>query len=550
MFNWKDSFLQELQEVCAKHKITDFSAFIFWYIKATENFPDSKIMEETIITDRSRDASCDAVIIDHDMKIVKIIQSKFTQKIGESSYNKDELNKLNSVYDYLTGKKDYDILREYIHKNLKEKLDKAIRFVKDNGYGVKLYFITTHKSNPNSNIYDNLESQINILSSKEIERKYGDWRHGHTPELGEIEVPYQNLMEGPLDPKSYVVILKSEVLRKEYLKWKDKLFSRNVRIFYGISAKKPNKYMKKTLSDEPQNFWYFNNGITILSEKVTPKKEDQKIILKNPQIINGCQTVSVIGETRQNDAFLFVKIIEIGDDLINQNFIDGIIEANNRQTPVDERILKSNHPLQVKLQRNLESLGFYFERKEKQFKEEKAKSNIIAKLDCIKNIDLVRCNIAIIKSPHISHAKEDELFSNYFDQVFLENNSTLDYLIPYLIWKEIEWIGKNYRGDSRKRFHKLASFHVLRMVYDNCQELNNSIMINEIYKKLKSKTFEFNQPIIKRLFDISYDKFNKSKFKNVDSGQRDFFRKNETIKNLSDAVPVSLGKQIQQLFDN
>jgi len=109
-------------------------------------------------------------------------------------------------------------------------------------------------------------------------------------------------------------------------------------------------------------------------------------MMTNPQIINGCQTISTIGENRPSDSCLFAKIVEIGDSLINQELIDGIIEANNRQTPVDERMLKSNHPLQVRLQRHLETLGYYFERKEGQFREERAKSSRINALKCVKNI--------------------------------------------------------------------------------------------------------------------------------------------------------------------
>ena len=265
--------------------------------------------------------------------------------------------------------------------------------------------------------------------------------------------------------------------------------------------------MKQTLVEQPQNFWYFNNGITILSEKVTVLKDDKKIILKNPQIINGCQTVSTIGENRPSDSSLFAKIVEIGDNIINQNLIDGIIEANNRQTPVDERMLKSNHPLQVRLQRNLETLEFYFERKEGQYKEERAKSSRIAALKCIKNIDLIKCYIAIIKLPHNAHSHEDELFSNHFNDIFKDERTPFDYLIPYLVWTWIDWVGKNYRGEKKRRSHKLASWHILRIVYDNYSELTNNLKLNDIFKRMTSKSFEFNESPIKQLFDIAYKKY-------------------------------------------
>ena len=547
MANWKTQFLQEIDEISNRFKIKDFRAFIFWYIKDTENLADSEITE--VITDRGKDAGSDAVIIDHNIKTIKIIQSKFSREIGESPFNKDELNKLNKVYEYLTGTFDYYELRAYIHASLKEKLDKAIRLIKEDGYKVKLYFITTNKSNPNYSIYDNKCQGVEIISAKEIERKYEEWKHGHTPELGDVEISYLELMEGPKNPNAYLINISSEILRKEYLRFKEKLFSRNVRIFYSES-KKPNKAMKDTLAEQPQNFWYFNNGITILSEKVTLLKEDKKIILKNPQIINGCQTVSTIGENKASDSCLFAKIVEIGDSLINQELIDGIIEANNRQTPVDERMLKSNHPLQVRLQRHLETLGYYFERKEGQFREERAKSSRINALKCVKNIDLIKCNLAIIKLPHTSHAHEDDLFSSHFSDVFKDKKTPLDYLIPYIIWDYISRIGKNYRGEKRKRFHKLASFHVLRVIYDHCSDLNNNLKLNELFKKLNSKSFEFNESPVKQLFDIIYKKYEKSKFVDVDSGQRDFFKHKDTYKVVSESVPAYLKREIENLFEN
>ena len=546
MSNWKDSFLQELQEISARTKIPDYRAFIFWYIKHTsQNLVDSQIVDS--ITDRGRDAGSDAVIIDHGLSAIRVIQSKFTKNIGEKAFNKDEFTKLNKVYDYLTGESDYYELRSYVNKNLKDRLDKAIHHIKDDGYDVKLYFITTHKKNPNYKIYENSHHPIEVLAVKEIERQYDAWQHGSSPDLGDIEISYHSIMEGPpVEPMAYIVNLSAETLREPYTKWGNKLFSRNVRIFQGKN-KPPNKAMKRTLGEQPQNFWYFNNGITILSEKITQKKIEQKLVLKNPQIINGCQTVTSIIENKPTDAFLFAKIVQIGDNIENQDLIDGIIEANNRQVPVDERMLKSNHPLQVKLQRDLEILGYYYERKERQYEEEKTSARI-ANLDYIRNVDLVRCNIAIVKMPNMVHDNEDELFSTHFGQIFVERRAALDYLIPYLTWENVIWIGRNHRGENRKRFHKLVSFHILRIIYDNCPDLKNNTKLNDVFKKLTSRTFELDKSPIKRLFDIAYEKYVRSKFREIDSGQRDFVKKSETYRIIAGSVPKYLKRSLQDLF--
>ena len=102
MSNWKVDFIQELTKISSKYNMNDHRAFIFWFIKATEDIPDEDVKER--ITDRSKDAGSDAVFIDHNTKTIKIIQSKYTPNIGDSPFNKDELNKLNKVCDYLLGK--------------------------------------------------------------------------------------------------------------------------------------------------------------------------------------------------------------------------------------------------------------------------------------------------------------------------------------------------------------------------------------------------------------------------------------------------------------
>ena len=182
---------------------------------------------------------------------------------------------------------------------------------------------------------------------------------------------------------------------------------------------------------------------------------------KNPQIINGCQTYSTIGEYLKNDTpLLFAKIIEVADTVENQDLIDGIIEANNRQNPINERILKSCHPAQVKLAREFETLGYYFERKEGQYKIDKEKSKFNPGMK-VKNKDILRCNLAIEKNktPNLCISlTEDELFSNQFDDVFKKNKTAKEYLIPYFIlYWYIDGICSDYRGKSRKKFNKLAT---------------------------------------------------------------------------------------------
>ena len=551
MKDLKKEFIEEVQAFAEKNQLKDYDAFLFFMIKMIWDYPDDVITEA--ITNKSKDFGIDAIIIDKNHKVIRVIQSKYSEKIGESPFNKDELNKLNFAYNYLIGKEIDTKINEYLNKIIKDRLNKSIRLIKEEDYEPCLYFFTTHKENVNYKIYDNSMSPVHIRSWREVERLYESWKVNATPELGEIRLNYLSMVKAPfLDPIAYIFNINVKELKKIYSEFEERLFSRNVRIFYKDKPK-ANRNMKNTLLQEPNNFWYFNNGITILSEEVK-LVGDNKIILRNPQIINGCQTVSTIGITEKlsGDAFIFAKVVQIADKLANQKLIDGIIEANNRQTPVDERMLKSNHPLQVYLQRQLMDQGFYYERKEGDYKD--SKSNIIRKLKRIKNIDLVKANITLPKGPHSPHTyTENDLFSTYFSEVFKEGKSYLDYLIPYLIWDKIVFIGKRCGGKNRYTFNKFASFCVLRLIYDNCEDLNNNSKIQWILYKLINKEpyqkFKLNEKSIKQLFTIIFDKFNRSDYKEKASGQRDFFKSQDTFRLIDKATPKYLKKDLNKLFE-
>jgi AIPR protein len=84
--------------------------------------------------------------------------------------------------------------------------------------------------------------------------------------------------------------------------WNDhnrRICDRNLRHFFQSSD--VNNALRKTLEGEPQHFWYFNNGITIICDKISKSlagAPDRKIGLFNCEgvsVVNGAQTVGMIG---------------------------------------------------------------------------------------------------------------------------------------------------------------------------------------------------------------------------------------------------------------
>lgn len=80
-----------------------------------------------------------------------------------------------------------------------------------------------------------------------------------------------------------------------------RLFHLNVR--FALPLQKRIKNIRKTLSspDEAKFFWLYNNGLTILCDDFTPGKgkPPSVVTIENPQVVNGCQTVSAFAANEE-----------------------------------------------------------------------------------------------------------------------------------------------------------------------------------------------------------------------------------------------------------
>ena len=116
--------------------------------------------------------------------------------------------------------------------------------------------------------------------------------------------------------------------------------------------------MENTITKFPDNFWYYNNGITIIAESIEDL-ENGKIKLKNFSIVNGAQTTSTLGilldkaENLRNEsllenikkAYVIARILVVTDEKIQKD----IAIFNNTQNPITSRDMVSNNDEQTML---------------------------------------------------------------------------------------------------------------------------------------------------------------------------------------------------------
>lgn len=143
------------------------------------------------------------------------------------------------------------------------------------------------------------------------------------------------------------------------------LFGQNLR--ESLSKSKTYDGMAKTIRTEPEKFWFYNNGITVIAEDYDAKSEGDgeidKIVLKEFSIINGAQTTSALGrflreaEMDNNDSdidklkkvFVLARILKVTDD----EFKSQIAIYNNTQNPITTRDMASNREEQLQLYHGL-----------------------------------------------------------------------------------------------------------------------------------------------------------------------------------------------------
>lgn len=227
------------------------------------------------------------------------------------------------------------------------------------------------------------------------------------------------------------------------------LFESNVRDYQGNIE--VNRDIRRTLDLDKSNvdFWWLNNGITILASKVSVA--GKVITLDDVQIVNGLQTTNTIYEYLrsiepdssktdskpslvkvQDERAILIKII-VTNDLEAR---DRIIKATNFQTPVPAASLRATEPIQRDIEDYFSQHGWFYDRRKNYYK------NIGKSPDKIVSIPyLAQAFTAIVhREPHNSKGRPNTIIkgdSNY-NRVFNKSTRIEIYLLCAKVLKALE----------------------------------------------------------------------------------------------------------------
>lgn len=162
-------------------------------------------------------------------------------------------------------------------------------------------------------------------------------------------------------PKYYEFISDSGALSRS-------IFESNVRDYQGSIT--VNTGIRTTLRNpDSENFWYLNNGVTIITPKAV--LGGKRLTIEDPQIVNGLQTshelhkyFSELSLAPNDERTILVRVICES----REEARDRIIRATNSQTSIPPASLRSSDEIHRNIEDYLKVNNYYYDRKKNHYK--------------------------------------------------------------------------------------------------------------------------------------------------------------------------------------
>jgi hypothetical protein len=455
------------------------NAFVHWFLQAFL-VPDADSAAKAV-TGVSHDKGVDGIFVDDDLEKVFILQGKFHQGPKAPLESRSEILAFTQLASRVVGgQADFSALLEGIDGAVGDRLALVRKRVKGRKYALHLYYVTSGKcSSPlkaeaESHVAQvTAQAEISILDRPDILSLLADYLQGAAP-----PIPFLDLKVDPtgiagadgvsqrFDPlnriESWLLTMDGRDVGDLFRKAQDRLFARNIRGFLGDTS--INDGMRKTLNKEPQHFWYFNNGITIVCDSARKTSERGETILRvtNPQVINGQQTTRVLHKDATKGASVLVKVISIPRDEVDgqdrfERLVSSIVAATNWQNHIFPSDLRSNDTRQIVLERDLAKLRYHYLRK-RQTKREARRLLGDHHWFRIKKDELAQIIGACELDPYEVRSGKEGLFERPAYDTIFDGRPVRQYLSAY-------WLGKlvKYRagGYPDRAYAKWYAIHFL-----------------------------------------------------------------------------------------
>ncbi len=415
----------------------DGQRFVAWYLRNVL-FRD---MNETRddITDGADDKQIDAIIIDDDNSLIRIVQGKFIQG---GVVDAEPLREVLSSWIQI---KDLARLQNIANTKLQRKLSELAAALEEN-YEVSFELITTgtltRAAQDDLEAFQNqlaamgekedFDATIHVIDNDELRRRYE-----YAIESDNPSIHYKLSLSGSkfmFHEIAGTPVLVAALPLKECIKLpgiKDgTLFQKNVRQSLGTSNT-VNKGIRSTITgDKRSDFFFFHNGVTALCNKM--ELEGETLSLHGLSIVNGCQSLNTIlscSETlkKVDDAFILFRFYEIPQ----RDRADKISINTNSQSAVKARDLRSNDKRVLAIKKSYElkyPSGYFVTKRGELAPAEKNKDHVVELSNFAKNLVAWHS-----QRPNLSYG-ETKIFDKYFETLFRNKDYPPENVFALNLW--------------------------------------------------------------------------------------------------------------------
>lgn len=267
---------------------------------------------------------------------------------------------------------------------------------------------------------------------------------------------------------SYMAIVPGAFLAKIYLDHGSRLLEGNVRAFLSVRGKVNKKIRETIIGKHPENFFTYNNGISVVAHSIELSPDKSKIVaFNNFQIINGGQTTASLASAKvkkevsdENLDKIYVPmkltVLNIENDMTEdeeakyQDIVQKISKSANCQNPVSDADFFSNDPFHVTMETlSLKHLAppvngsphqttWYYERSKGRWEQEQMKMTDAQrekykaknpKNQVVKKEKLAKCLNTIYMNPHVvceGSANNMKAFANTIEQMYEKDKDSIN----------------------------------------------------------------------------------------------------------------------------
>lgn len=267
---------------------------------------------------------------------------------------------------------------------------------------------------------------------------------------------------------SYMAIVPGAFLSKIYLDHGSRLLEGNVRAFLSVRGKVNRKIRETIVGQHPENFFTYNNGISVVAHSIQLSPDKTKIVaFNNFQIINGGQTTASLASAKvkkevkdENLAKIYVPmkltVLNVEDNMTEdeeaqyQDIVQKISKSANCQNPVTDADFFSNDPFHVTMETlslkylappvngNPHQTTWYYERSKGRWEQEQMKMTEAQrekykaknpKNQVVKKEKLAKCLNTIYMNPHVvceGSANNMKAFANTIEQMYEKDKDSIN----------------------------------------------------------------------------------------------------------------------------